>query len=85
MVSKFRSRPWDPMLITSQIMSMQFQFYSTFLLCNYIMNQFVNITNMSPEHIQYSLAQIFDHRLVNFKNSHNTFICFAYVANAFIR
>jgi len=85
MSSKFRNRSWDPILIISQIISMQFQFYSTLLFCNYFSNQFVNLTNLSSETVQYSLSQIFDHRQLNFKSAHNTFICFSFIGNSLIR
>ena len=88
--SKFRSKIWDPLLIVSQIISMQFQFYTTLLILNYILSRFVHFaynTNYDRSENDgraiYSLEQIFDHRLINFHNANNTFLCFTFILNAF--
>ncbi|RNA32681.1 SYS1 -like protein [Brachionus plicatilis] len=82
-MSKFRSKIWDPWLITSQIISMQFQFYSTFLFMNFMNAHFLNIFKANPTNF-YSLENIFDYRLVNFKNSNNTFLCLNLIASSLI-
>ena len=84
MSSKFRSKIWDPMLIISQIIAMQFFFYSTLLLFNYLSNEFFNMINIS-ESIIYSLDDIFDHRYLNLKNIHNILICVNMVFNSISR
>lgn len=82
-MSKFRSKIWDPMLIVSQIISMQFLFYSSLLIFNYLLNEFVNLANFSGQ-IVYSLDQIFDYRLLNLKNAHNSFVCFSFFFNSIL-
>jgi hypothetical protein len=83
MTSKFRSKIWDPHLIVSQIVSMQFQFYTSLLLINYLLNKLIN--KSSSENQVYSLNQIFDHRFLNFQNSYNTFLCLSFISNALLR
>jgi hypothetical protein len=90
--SKFRSKIWDPSLIVSQIVSMQFQFYASLLIINYIFTHFVHLaynrnynSDSVSEQVVYSLEQIFDHRLVNFHNANNTFICFGFLINSLLR
>lgn len=72
------------MLIVSQIISMQFLFYSSLLIFNYLLNEFVNLANFSGQ-IVYSLDQIFDYRLLNLKNAHNSFVCFSFFFNSILR
>jgi hypothetical protein len=90
--SKFRSKIWDPLLLSSQIISLQFQFYTSMLILNYFLSRFVHFAydrnydgTENTEFTIYSLEQIFDHRLVNFHNANNTFICFAYILNSLLR
>ncbi len=90
--SKFRSKIWDPSLIIFQIISMQFQFYSTLLILNYMFSRFVHFAYNrnfngadTSNQVVYSLEQIFDHRLINFHNASNTFICFSFIINSLIR
>ena len=83
-MSKFRSKVWDPSLIASQIVTLQFQFYSTLLFINYLLNRFINAAFLS-ELAPYSLSQIFDYRSVNFHSTSNGFVCFAYVINSFVK
>lgn len=85
MASKFRSKIWDPLLLVSQIVSMQFQFYSSLLLLNFFINKFVNIAHSESDKSFYSLDNIFDHRMINFQNSNNTFLCFTFMINSVIR
>jgi len=83
MATKFRSKIWDPFLIISQIVSMQFQFYSTLLLINYLTNRFLVLFDLTEEN--YSLDHIFNHKLVNFGNVSNAFMCINLVLNSFLR
>ena len=85
MISKFRSKVWDPLLIVSQIVSMQFQFYSSLLIINYIFNKFIYSLSSTDKYKIYSLSHIFDHRLVNFHDVNNTFVCIAFLANSLFR
>lgn len=84
MSSKFRSKIWDPMLIVSQIISMQFLFYSFLLILNFLSNEFLNFTNLSDQ-VGYSLDQIFDYRLLNLKNAHNSFVSISFFLNSISR
>lgn len=83
-MSKFRSKIWDPWLLISQIISMQFQFYSTLVLINFMNARLLNIFKSNPENF-YSLENIFDYRFVNFKNSNNIFLCFNIFSTSLIR
>ena len=83
-MTKFRSRVWDPALLVSQIISMQFQFYSTLLFVNYLLNRFLSAT-FSAQPVFYSLAQVFDHRLVNLQTANNGFYCLAFLVNSIVR
>ncbi|CAF0899567.1 unnamed protein product [Brachionus calyciflorus] len=83
-MSKFRSKIWDPLLLTSQIISMQFQFYTTLLFINYLCSKFLHVmTNSNPNNI-YSLENIFDYRLVNFKSSNNFLLCLTFIITALL-
>lgn len=84
-MSRFRSKIWDPLLIVSQIISMQFQFYSSLLIVNFIFNKIVYALVSSEKYKIYSLNQIFDHRLVNFNDVNNSFVCLAFLSNSFLR
>ena len=86
MSSKFRSKIWDPQLIISQIISMQFQFYSSLLLLNYVLHLAVLVynNNVSDETNFYSLSHIFDYNHLNFKNRTNTLITFSFILNSVI-
>ena len=83
MTSKFRSKIWDPHLIISQIISMQFQFYTSLLIINYLLNKLINKSSSTNQ--IYSLSQIFDHRFLNFQSTYNTFLCFTFVSNSLLR
>jgi hypothetical protein len=83
MTSKFRSKIWDPHLIISQIIAMQFQFYSSLLIINYLLNKLINKSSSTNQ--VYSLSQIFDHRFLNFQNTYNTFLCLTFISNSLLR
>jgi hypothetical protein len=82
--SKFRSKVWDPILIISQIISIQFQFYTSLLLLNYFWTIILN-NIFGMENVQYSLSQIFDHRQISFKTTQNTFVCLTFLLNSILR
>ena len=85
MTSKFRSKIWDPLLIISQIISLQFQFYSTLLLFVCTFNSFSYYFLSNENYKTYSLNHIFDHRSVNFKNANNTFVSLSFILNSLLR
>lgn len=81
MINKFRSNVWDPLLIITQIISMQCGFYASLLILVYISTFFVSNTN---DYFN-TLDQIFDFNRLSFKSSHGYLLSFVFLLNSLIR
>lgn len=74
MAGRFRSYVWDPVLIISQIITLQCVFYITFGL---LITGFLALNGMSP-----SLKYLFDSQSVHFRTRENQVVMVAHIINS---
>ncbi|XP_015789010.1 protein SYS1 homolog [Tetranychus urticae] len=74
MTGKFRLTVWDPILITSQILTIQALFYTSLAILIYVVDC---IYVESP-----SLTHIFTYQIMTIKSGHNILIILSYLINA---
>lgn len=82
--SRFRSNVWDPILIISQIISLQLQFYFTLAIIIYFNHVFFNFLQINKNDF-YSLDKIFNFKNINFKEISGRFNIVAFLANSLVR
>ncbi len=82
--SKFRSNVWDPLLIVSQMISMQLQFYFTLTLLIYSTHLFFNLLQINKNDF-YSLDKLFNFKMISFEEISGRFNIIAFLANSLVR
>jgi hypothetical protein len=82
--SKFRSNVWDPLLIVTQMISMQLQFYFTLTLLIYSTHLFFNLLQINKNDF-YSLDKLFNFKKINFVEISGRFNIISFLANSLVR